>query len=298
LRPEAYHPLPAGDIPEAFRGQAQPSQNLEELLRNNQFRAAAIRAVQLLTTSTSPDDSRAIFELLYVRLACLTLCGLTEIAAMEIKMLEDLNSAVYFDDDAKSVIPWELRVLAVRLQGLGYNDVRRGIMGYYELARDARNELARLKEKAEVHEDFKSRETEAGIALWTARLRDLGMRVAGALVEMEDYEGAATHLRSLAEAAPDQHEQSRFATDKALLWLRIGDVDAAREAVKSCSNDEIQTEAVLAALADTCEGKYDIAATKWKSLLEKERNEMWQNNLAVCLLYSGRVLEVYMSSVP
>jgi hypothetical protein len=288
LRPEIYHPLPTTDIPAPLRPSSPASQDLSTLLSTNQFRAAAILAAQQLTTAAAPDDYATIFNLLYIRLASLTLCNATALAAQEVKVLEDLNSGVYFNDlTAAPLVPWELRVLAVRLQGIGFNDPRKGVMGYYDLARDARAELARLK--AEVKAD-------PGLAdaklverqMWESRLWDLGIRVASALVEMEDLAGAGEHLKAL----PEGHDRLG-GVRKALLWLKLGDVEKARGYVGSGEEEEF----VLLALADMAEGRYVEAAAAWKGLIERdggagEGNEMWRQNLAVCLLYSGQIGEV------
>ncbi|OAF62628.2 hypothetical protein VC83_01124 [Pseudogymnoascus destructans] len=199
LRPELYHPLPTTDIPAPLRPSSSPPQDLPTLLSTSRFRAAAVLAANLLTTATAPTDHPTIFALLYVRLASLTLCNATALAAQEVKAVEDLNSALYLDPlTSAHLVPWELRVLAVRLQGIGFNDPRRGVVGYFELARDARRALAALR-KAIAEDPESGDATLVERQMWEERLVDLGVRVAGALVEMEDLEGAAMHLRTLGE---------------------------------------------------------------------------------------------------
>ncbi|KFZ04520.1 hypothetical protein V501_09146, partial [Pseudogymnoascus sp. VKM F-4519 (FW-2642)] len=148
--------------------------DLPTLLSTSRFRAAAVLAANLLTTATAPTDHPTIFALLYVRLASLTLCNATALAAQEVKALEDLNSALYLDPlTSAHLVPWELRVLAVRLQGIGFNDPRRGVVGYFELARDARRALATLRKA--VSEDPESGDsTLVERQMWEERLVDLG----------------------------------------------------------------------------------------------------------------------------
>ncbi|CRK22411.1 hypothetical protein BN1723_002851 [Verticillium longisporum] len=90
LRPEIYQPLLPLNVPVAFRNstkQPRPDAPLAELLSQGHFRAAAISAVQELTSASpcaapiDPTDHRRIFDLLYTRLACLTLCDATSTAA-------------------------------------------------------------------------------------------------------------------------------------------------------------------------------------------------------------------------
>jgi trafficking protein particle complex subunit 12 len=286
LRPEIYHPLTHLTTPAPFRSsptQPSPDTSLPELLATGHFRAAAIAAAQVLTTSTSPSDHQAIFSLLYTRLACLTLCGSAALAAQEATALEDLNSSAYRDEATGShLVPWELRVLAVRLQGVGFNDPRKIIMGYYDLARQARAEISRLKGKAGLEEE------EAERKMWEERLLDLGIRVASALVEMEDLEGASHHLRKLSSNASPSSTQY-LDLQRAILWLRIGDVEAARR----CISGDSDVARVVIALGEMADGNYAEGATAWQRLCNRDpRNGMYRQNLAVCLLYAGRMDEV------
>ncbi|KAK4651939.1 hypothetical protein QC762_606920 [Podospora pseudocomata] len=292
LRPEIFHPLTPLNIPPAFRNstkQPPPETPLPELLEKGHFRAAAISAVQTLTgtgrTPQQPDpsDHVRIFDLLYTRWACLTLINSTDLAAQEVKALGDLNSAFYLSEDPTSgkthhLVPWGLRVLNVRLQAIGFGDLRRAVMSYYELAREAR---VKLGEAMGAH-DNSSRE------LWRERLEDLGVRVAGALVEMGDVKGAGEHLRGLKVGDGGKMEMMR-----ALLWLRLGDVDAARGCVMNGEGRGVtRGEKVVLALCDMADGEYEEAVAKWRELEEEEEgDEMVMVNLAVCLLYVGRMQE-------
>jgi hypothetical protein len=285
LRPEIYHPLTHLTTPAPFRSsstQPSPDTPLPTLLATGHFRAAAIAAAQTLTTSTSPSDHEAIFSLLYTRLACLTLCGSTALAAQEATALEDLNSSAYRDEATGShLVPWELRVLAVRLQGVGFNDPRKIIMGYYDLARQARGEITRLNGRNALYDEPER-------MLWETRLADLGLRVASALVEMEDLEGATHHLRKLSSGRASSQTR-HLNLQMAMLWLRIGDVEAARR----CMSGDAEVDGVVAALSDVAEGNYGEAANAWQGLCERNPgNGMYRQNLAVCLLYAGRMDEV------
>ena len=336
LRPEIYHPLTLLDVPPPFRvtsSQVDPLTPLNALISSGHFRAAAIKAASLLTSTSnpiSPSDHTQIFELVYARLASLTLCNQTALAAQEVKALEDLNSAYYRDEnDGKHLVPWELRVLAVRLQGMGFNDARRGVVGYYDLAREARLILSSLKKsrremkaKAKTpereedsdakgdEEDEKLGQLEQEIQIWDHRLAELGIRVASALIEMEDLEGATRFLASLTPSPSSQPASSlstsHLSIQKALLWLCIGDVEAARSCVRRASpgsesgNDE-QTisneQKVILALANMADSDFEKAVNGWRDLIDTDTTEegekaMWRQNLGVCYLYLGRMDEV------
>jgi tetratricopeptide (TPR) repeat protein len=190
------------------------------------------------------------------------------------------------------MVGWELRVLAVRLQGMGFNDARRGVMGYYDLGRDARSTLSFLKKRLATANEGEKEGTEAEIRLWTERLEDLGIRVASALIEMEDLPGAILHLSSL----PSTPEIS---LKKALLYLHLGDVDAARSTLSSsptAEGENKEKEQTLQALLHMTDNNYDAAATTWDALISTCPNSsqiaLWRQNLAVTLLYLGRGDEV------
>ncbi|KAI0541521.1 hypothetical protein GGR58DRAFT_456349 [Xylaria digitata] len=299
LKPEIYHQISPLTIPAPFRNPArQPAADtpIPTLLANGHFRAAAIAAAQELNgtntsasaTPISPTDHARIFNLLYVRLSCLCLIDAVPLAAQEAKALEDLNSAFYADADSGThLAPWALRTLVVRLQTIGFGDPRRAVISYYELAREARAEIANA---GRAH-DHSAAET------WKRRLVDLGIRVAGALIEMDDLAGATAHLASLAEAngGGADADRRRLAISRALLWLHLGDVDAARRCVAHGVADEMG-ERVIDALADMANGEYDAALGKWRALREEMsengvEDEMIGVNLAVCLLYTGRMPE-------
>ncbi|KAF0645185.1 hypothetical protein FPSE5266_05232 [Fusarium pseudograminearum] len=286
LRPEIYHPLTPLNVPVAFRNpqkQPNPEAPIEELVANGHFRAAAIAAVQELTGSgasggISPTNSKRIFELLYTRLACLTLIDATPLAAQEVKAMEDLNDIRKYVDETSGehLVPWELRVLNIRLQSLGFGDYRRAVMSYHDLAREARERIT----KAAAQHDNSARE------VWKARLHDLGIQVAGALIELEDLTGAAQHLNTLRDRG-----DGKMALTKALLWLHLGDVESARACARQAVDSDENVEKLILALCDMADSEYESALDAWKELKETMDDEMVGVNTAVCLLYLGRIQE-------
>ncbi|KAI9734688.1 MAG: hypothetical protein M1834_002290 [Cirrosporium novae-zelandiae] len=284
LQPEIYHPLSKLKAHPAFRtspNAPSPAADIPYLLSHGHYRAAATKAAYLLTTpSTPPLDATQIFQLLYTRLACLLIVSSPTIPAEETKILSDLSSTFYQDPFTNThLVPWALRVLAVRLQGIGFSDSRRAIMGYYDLGREARAEAA----KATSEEDKRR---------WKERLADLGVRVANALVEMGDLEGALRHLRTL--HPDDGHDSLRQWL--ALLSLKIGDVEAAKKYLKRSDEVDAVHDDVVAPLISMADGNFDQAAQEWASLGKipgNENNAMVAQNQAVCLLYGGKVNEAH-----
>jgi trafficking protein particle complex subunit 12 len=249
----------------------------------------------LLTSPTlSPTNSCQIFFLLHTRLACLTLTGNTLLAAQESKCLEDLNSNFYYaepiggtqtlEHDLEHMVPWELRVLAVRLQSIGFSDGRRGVGGYYELATDARQKFRKATNPSEKE-------------LWKSRLSDLGLRVINAQIEMGDLSGAQQELESQMQIENVPHDPS-MTFRLVLLLLRIGNVRQARKILGPKPLDG--TEGVLRPLLSMAEGEIDAAVKQWEELnlqhVDSAQHALISQNLAVCYLYAGRMKDVRSSS--
>ncbi|KKA18440.1 hypothetical protein T310_7607 [Rasamsonia emersonii CBS 393.64] len=281
LRADMYHPLSQLDIPPAFRSsfyQPPPGEplssslsTLNTLLAQGHFLLAAHLCGTLLTSpAISPTDHKTIFTLFYTRLACLELTGNTVFAAQESKALEDLSSAFYYVDadfetaeegQSRShrrqpihIVPWPLRVLAVRLQSIGFGDTRRSVAGLYELGLEARREIMRPD-----IDDAKKQ-------IWKARLADLGIRSVNALIEMGDMDAARRSLDTLKGKGAD-NDSMRMR--KVLLYLRIGDVGAAKEVLQESSGLD---EGILKPLINMAEGRFDDAVAEWRALLEKNSN--------------------------
>ncbi|KAK2750998.1 hypothetical protein FQN57_000073 [Myotisia sp. PD_48] len=302
LRPEIYHPLSQLEIPSAFRSEflsSVPGQSLDSLLRvrdeltkNGRFLQAAHLSAAILTSKlVGSTDYQTIFSLLYTRLACLDLTGNTILAAQESKALEDLTSAFYHvdpDDNGletdnqshskqpRHLVPWELRVIAVRLQSIGFGDPRRRISGLYELGLQARKQIL----FPTIGSDEK--------ALWKERLADLGIRVVNALIEMGDFDAARRSLANISLPAPNAQETARMI----LLHLRVGDVSTAKSLLSTISE---HAGGIYGPLLEMAEGRYDDAISSWNNLRgshsRKDDEALILQNLAVCLLYVGKLTE-------
>lgn len=274
---------------------------LEKLLVEGRFLVAAHFAGSILTSSLiTPTDIKIIFSLFYTRLACLELSGNTVLAAQESKALEDLSSAFYYIDSSLSpsqqddqdgdgdgaendpfprhIVPWPLRVLAVRLQSIGFGDSRRSIGGLYEIGLEARRQV------------MKSESSDTERKIWIERLADLGIRSVNALVEMGDLDAAKRSLEGL-RASSQESDTTKMR--KALLSLRIGDLDAAQQILDG-SHDSKEA-ALLKPLLSMSDGRYQDSIDEWRILLEdgqRTDGTLVAQNLAVCLLYTGQLDEV------
>ena len=251
--------------------QPPPGTPLSKLLEGGHFRRAADGAVNDLRKCPS-ENVQLILKLLYTRLACLILVARPDIAAQEaVPLLDLLARNPPQAKDLVPQIPWELRLLLVRLQSIGATDGgRRGIMALYALAAEVRTHVR--------DENVKDEEK----SMWARRLTDLGLRVADALVEMGELETAHRHLDTLEDVDADE-----IASRKALLRARVGDVAGARVSVSKLQNPKKQ--AALDTLLKVADGDFSSAGSSWQTQQDSEAGPLTANNLAVSLLYTGRI---------
>ncbi|KAI5360826.1 Putative tetratricopeptide-like helical domain superfamily [Septoria linicola] len=274
---QLFHSVTTEDIPNAYiNSQHRPpvESSLSELVQGGHFRRAAEAALRALLQSP-PTAAEQIFQLLYTRLACLVLISRPDIAAAEAIPLIGLTSrGAPGSHEVVELIPWDLRILLVRLQSIGAADSgRRGIMALYALASEVRANirLARRDEDA------------ADVELWNARLHDLGLRVCDALVERGELETATKHLETLTDVDADE-----LAYRKALLRLRVGDIAGTRQCAKQLQDDARRK--TFEALLEVADGKHENAVTIWKALIEEyPGHEQFALNAAVSLFYTGHI---------
>ena len=301
-----YHPLSQLDVPGPFRKSFPASpradtplkdslNRLNELLSSGNFLLAAFLAAAILASgSVSPTDNVTIWDLLAVRFSCLELTGNGLLAAQEAKALEDLNSAFYFvdltspnDEDEhhqpigdrqQHIMPFPLRLQALRLQAIGFSDARRGVSALYDLGLECREHIADLSATQEERR------------IWANRLEEIGIRVVNALIEMGDLDCARRTLMLLKPTNPGQG--LRWKTDLILLNIRIGDLTVAKKLLTE-HNDYQSVNASLQPLLMLAEGHYEDAAEAWEHLLDNhpsvEESRLISQNLAVASLYSGHV---------
>jgi thioredoxin-like negative regulator of GroEL len=298
LRPSLYAPVPTTQIAAPFLDashQPAPDTDLEILLSHRRFIHAADKATDILTSgSVSPSDTQKILDLLYTRFSCLVICNQTALAAKEAKPLSDLlarESSTYtrpYREIFLSQVPWSLRLLLLKLQGLGADVHRRTIMGLYALSTECRT----LAAKAKAEKD------DTSFATWKYRLHDLGLRVAGELIEMGELETARRHLDTLSSSDTDNHaeEVTKTRIRKTLLLLRLGDTQAAEKCLASSSSAQTDTDLdiqtqVLKALTSLCSSDFSTALSTLQSLAASHpHNPLVTHNLAIAHLYTNNVV--------
>jgi trafficking protein particle complex subunit 12 len=304
-----YHVLSQVDVPGPFRKPFLPPprpdtplstsvKQLEGLLSQCDFlRAANLAGSILISGSVRPADVKTIFRLLEIRYSCLELSGNLLMAAQEAKALEDLSSGFYYDDlnvekesddDAlegrqrkvpEHIMPFSLRLQALRLQSIGFSDPRRGISSLYDVGMECREHLSSPTTTQEQRE------------LWTNRLQEVSIRVVNAMVEMSDLDTAARTLASLKPAK--EEDLSLWASRMILLRIKMGDVSGIEQLIESL-DVKPQDKPLLESLVAIAQGRFD-AASKLLSVNMTRSNAateaLVKQNLAVAYLYRGEILK-------
>ena len=274
-----YHQLPTNEIAPGFadsKHQPPLGAPLESLIQAGHFRRAAETALTDLLSSSAGDANR-IFKLLYSRLACLVVISRPDLAADEaVALTEFLNRNTPDAKDILPAVPWELRLLLVRLQAIAASDDgRRVIMSMYALASEVRSHLFEAKTEGD----------QTAVTAWSERLRDLGLRIADTLVEAGELETAARHLNTLSGISPDV-----LNSRKALISMRTGDLSSAQDALNKMTPG--LSKEIHQALLQTTEGDFTKAVEAWRKLAEQNPdNELLGQNLSACLLYTGHIAE-------
>ena len=179
----------------------------------------------------------------------------------------------------ENVIPWDLRVLVVRLAERG-----RVVPGLYALGREARSELKQLRRKGG--------SANGGVQLWKRRLKGLGVAVAEALMEEGDAGGAVAVLRGLMTPRKNEGEGEGEGRERdkevkrmlVLAYCKTGDVGAARRVWEEGEGSAADLEPVVR----ICEGDFEGAAGQMS--IQRDDGGV-RNNLAVTRFYQGDIGE-------
>ncbi|KIW99348.1 uncharacterized protein Z518_11336 [Rhinocladiella mackenziei CBS 650.93] len=300
-----YHPLSQLEVPGPFRkpflppptnetSVARSLEQLDALLSQCEFLRAAHLAGSILTSGTvRPTDSKTVFRLLAVRYSCLELSGNLLLAAQEAKALEDLSSAFYYDDPnvdkaeddevlqphrvPHHIMPFSLRLQALRLQSIGFSDPRRGVSTLYDTAFECREHLSTPSTTPEQR------------VLWTERLHEVSIWVVNALIEMGDLDCAA---RTLETIKPGNSEHRALWTSRMILVrIKMGDMAKAHKLMKDSEftpEDKLALESLLA----VADGRYKEASealSKSEAKADPSMTALVKQNLAVAYLYQGEV---------
>ena len=302
LEPSIYHPVSQLDVPPPLR-RALPSGSpstldgglvqIESCISQCHFLGAAHLAELLLSSALVPStDTQTIFRLLSIRYACLELSGNVLLAAQEAKALEDIGSAFYYtglpesdQQDAEAVgdqampnhiMPFSLRLQALRLQSIGFSDARRGVSALYDLGTECREHI------------FEPSVSLEDRLLWTSRLEEVGIRVTNALIELGDLDCAK---RTLDGMRSSNSKSSPFAVRHIMLCLKMGLLAEATQTISALDAEE-SVIPILRSLVAIAEDNLDEATELlggFSSYPDHDAYALAKQNLAVALLYKGEI---------
>lgn len=241
-------------------------------------------------------DYKQVFKLWNLRLRSLVLAGLKGQASEEARILGDLDSEKYRLDLVTSIVPWDLRLLVTFLQIKG--DGSASLAKFYAMAKEAIVEAHLVKDNSKkeepLHED---EQIHMSTQQWEDRLRELGVYVAVTLVAVGDVESAINHLRNIYATAikggdKDKEFANRLIPMIALLYLQIGDPDAAREMfrqVESLYQREFAESLCAVVDADWVSAAKLLGGAFDSSTETQSKYGVALNNLAVVLVHQGQL---------
>ena len=299
-----YHPLSQLEVPAPFRHPfpqldvahtdlSKTFQWIDSLLSQCDYLGAAYLSGGLLAAGAlKATDQRHIFRALQIRYSCLELSGNVLLAAQEAKALEDLSSAFYYaglpDDESvakhaaerplpRHIVPFALRLQALRLQAIGFSDPRRGVVSLYDLGLECREHIASTST------------SDGDRQLWVVRLEEVGIRVVNALVEMGDLDCAR---RTLETMKPSDHGvASTWTSRRAMLYLRMGLLTEARSLVDAQDLQHPNTR-ILESLIAVADNRLDDAISELTGPHPDAYTDLLaltKQNAAVALLYKGEI---------
>jgi len=139
--------------------------------------------------------------------------------------------------------------------------------------------------------------------VWRRRLLGLGVRVASALVEMGDLDGAERHIKGLMEERDELDDNIVIRLREAVLYTQLGQLDKAKTSYQG-NNSEGSSEvvdSVIEGLRLMAVDEYEGAAVLWNKLYEESeegaQKDMFLINMAVSLLYLRRLPEIQPSTL-
>lgn len=264
MHPRIFHNLPP---PLFLPATADSAPNDAILLFNQGHYRAAAEAVAGRLSQPPPPSQEELLRLFHTRLIALVKLNHISLAATEAYAFEDVQSPYYrIENTDECILPWELRVLVIRLQSLGHSGTKGGGVGtLYELVREARVSCR----------DARSSDNEM---IWRRRLEQLGWITVEMLIEGGDLKGAMRQMKGLKVRGREEQWANRMA----LLLMKTGDLDGARRALDQIDGSTRTLEAVL----KICEGETSASA---KILDEVDSTIASANNIAIADFYGGHV---------
>ncbi|CAH0403184.1 unnamed protein product [Chilo suppressalis] len=290
---------------------------LRELLRTGYLRAAVNLTAVLLSAAgqgagrmhRATKHTPRSLQLWLTRFAVMLRLRLHEPLLKEAEPFGDFSKPDMFyqfypdmyENRTGSLVPFSLRLLIAELPGhAGKPDeavdrllaLRQVIQQMLLNLRDSKTEDGT---KALVSEQDKAE----SIRLWTGRETRVQHSIVNCAIALKDYRLAGKILTGLQLQANSPSQKRAIASALCRLWLLAGHVKAAlihlnvarEERHHLCPTPDVR-EYVDMGLLDIANGKYQEAYNNFVKAADQEpTNIMVANNIAVCLLYMGRLKE-------
>ncbi|KAF8448938.1 hypothetical protein L210DRAFT_3389378 [Boletus edulis BED1] len=267
---------------------------------SNSWRALAKMARDRIVAS-DPEDLGRILDLWSLRLSSLARLRLTNQASAECTNLFAVLNAVHATSIPgmhELVHPFELTMFHARVHywsgdPLGYVDA---------LSRILRRCKERAREEGRIGPDDVLAAAEANLSMWLERIARACLILASQMIEMNDYQAAINLLTPLCtnRAAPAFQPTPTPELHSALarVYLLSGNLQKAEEhfsiAVSAAANSANGTDVIAmnTALLAAASGDWTRAEEALSEMVAKDPGNFTAiNNLAVTLLYQGRIKE-------
>ena len=302
-------------------GVTADTRGLQQLLAAGNYRAAVNHTAQLLEmygqgkgkAGQLSKHSQTSLQLWWVRLALLVKLRQFSVAEAEAAAFGDLDSPDLFyqyypelyPNRRGSIVPWSLRLLLAELPM--YNNKQVPAMNkLFHLLRVVRKMIDNLEKgllpdgdvDLESSDGTKSDKSSA-IACWRARERQVLYSLINCSIYHHDYESAVKCLDMLQEKELEENVPSLYAA-YGRLYLQLGNLVLAdqffNKAALARDNSQVsQVEGLVdSAFLAIGQGQFQAALERFQAaetLASGKQAKAIGNNIAVCLLYVGKLKE-------
>jgi tetratricopeptide (TPR) repeat protein len=302
-------------------GVTADTRGLQQLLAAGNYRAAVNHTAQLLEmygqgkgkAGQLSKHSQTSLQLWWVRLALLVKLRQFSVAEAEAAAFGDLDSPDLFyqyypelyPNRRGSIVPWSLRLLLAELPM--YNNRQVPAMNkLFQLMRTVRKMIDNLEKGLQPDGDV-DLETDDGtrsdrssaISCWKGRERQILYSLINCSIFHHDYESAVKCLDMLQEKELEENVPSLYAA-YGRLYLQLGNLLLAdqffnKAALARDNSPASQVEGMVdSAFLAIGQGQFQAALDRFQaaeSLASGKQAKAISNNIAVCLLYVGKLKE-------
>lgn len=302
-------------------GVTADTRGLQQLLAAGNFRAAVNHTAQLLEmygqgkgkAGQLSKHSQTSLQLWWVRLALLVKLRQFSVAEAEAAAFGDLDSPDLFyqyypelyPNRRGSLVPWSLRLLLAELPM--YNNKQVPAMNkLFHLLRTVRKMIDNLEKGLQPDGDVDLESTDgsksdksSAISCWKARERQILYSLINCSIYHHDYESAVKCLDMLQEKEVEENIPSLYAA-YGRLYLQLGNLVLADQFFNKAAHARDDSQASkVEGLVDSAflaigQGQFQAALERFQAaetLASGKQAKAIGNNIAVCLLYVGKLKE-------